>query len=153
MIEISVDERIIKPATRRRVIHEYGEPLEVEIQTYALEEIVAEKLRAILQHMAKLEERGWSRSRARDYYDLWRLLHAYEGQMKFAGFASFVQEKCAVRHVSFSGPDDFFEAKMLAYVERTWKQWLGPLVARLPPFSTVISELRPRIAALLTTSP
>lgn len=70
MIETAVDEKILKPAPQRKIIHEYGEPLDAEVRVYALEEIVAEKLRAILQHLEKLEERGWSRSRARDYYDL-----------------------------------------------------------------------------------
>jgi predicted nucleotidyltransferase component of viral defense system len=65
MIEAAVDEKILKPAPKRKVIHEYGEPLEAEVRVYALEEIVAEKLRAILQHVEKLEARGWSRSRAR----------------------------------------------------------------------------------------
>ena len=62
------------PPRQRSVIHEYGEPLDAEMNVYALEEIVAEKLRAILQHAEKLEHRGWSRSRARDCYDLWRVL-------------------------------------------------------------------------------
>ena len=64
MIETAVDEKILKPAPTRKIIHEYGEPLEAEVRVYALEEIVAEKLRAILQHVQRLEERGWSRSRA-----------------------------------------------------------------------------------------
>lgn len=51
------------------MIHEYGEPLDAEMNVYALEEIVAEMLRAVLQHAEMLEHRGWSRSRARDYYD------------------------------------------------------------------------------------
>jgi predicted nucleotidyltransferase component of viral defense system len=66
MIEISIDEKVLKPAVKRRIIHEYGEPLDAQVRVYALEEIVAEKLRAILQHVEKLKERGWSRSRARD---------------------------------------------------------------------------------------
>ena len=73
IIEISVDEKVLKPANRRKIIHEYGESIDAHIQVYALEEIVAEKLRAILQHREKLKERGWGRSRARDYYDLWRV--------------------------------------------------------------------------------
>jgi len=52
--------------------------------------------------------------------------------------------------VSFNGPDDFFENKMLAYVEKTWEQWLGPLVPDLPDFSIVIDDLRPRIALLVS---
>jgi len=77
MVEVTMDERVLKPPTMRPVIHGYDEPLDAAVLVYALEEIVAEKLRAILQHVAKLDERGWSRSRARDYYDLWRILGEY----------------------------------------------------------------------------
>jgi hypothetical protein len=40
---------------------------------------------------------------------------------------------------------------MLAVVEKTWKQWLGPLVPTLPPYKTVIGELRPQVIALLAS--
>jgi len=66
----------MKAHGRRKVIHDYGEPVEADVQVYALEEVIAEKLRAILQHRRMLEERLWSRSRARDYYDIWRILKA-----------------------------------------------------------------------------
>jgi hypothetical protein len=39
---------------------------------------------------------------------------------------------------------------MLASIEKTWDQWLGPLVPGLPAFKTVIRELRPQIAALVS---
>ncbi len=150
IIETSVDEKVLKPANMRKVIHEYGEPLDAQVRVYALEEIVAEKLRAILQHMEKLETRGWSRSRARDYYDLWRILGAYKDQMKLDGFDAFLRVKCAAKNVSFQNEEDFFRGKMLTLVEKTWEQWLGPLVPDLPPFQTVIGELRPEIAKLLS---
>ena len=122
-----MDEKVLKPALVRPVIHDYGEPLEAKVQTYALEEIVAEKLRAILQHVGKLEQRGWSRSRARDYYDLWSVLRTYQDQMDLSDFPAFLQQKCAVRDVVFTGPDDFFPERILAYTEETWIRWLGPL--------------------------
>lgn len=150
MIETAMDEKVLKPTPKRKLIHEYGEPIEAEVRVYALEEIVAEKLRAILQHVDKLEERGWSRSRARDYYDLWRVLGAYKNQMDLADFTAFLGKKCAVRNVAFMGPEDFFQEAMLAYIEKTWDQWLGPLVPALPSFKTVIGELRPQIAALVS---
>lgn len=152
MIETAVDEKILKPSEKRKVIHEYGEPLEVEVRVYALEEIAAEKLRAILQHLEKLEERGWSRSRARDYYDLWRVLGTFRDRMDLTDFPSFLREKCAVRGVSFAGPKDFFQDRMLANVAKTWDPWLGPLVPDLPHFDTVISELRSQIASLFPTT-
>lgn len=131
------------------MIHGYGEPLEAQVQVYALEEIAAEKLRAILQHVAKLEERGWSRSRSRDYYDLWRVLGTYRSQMELSGFAALLHKKCAVRAVGFDGPEDFFQPHMLNQVEKTWDRWLDPLVPDLPSYETVIGALRPQIAALL----
>ena len=152
MVEISMDEKLLKPLQHRKVIHEYGESLTAKVRVYALEEIVAEKLRAILQHSEKLDERGWSRSRARDYYDLWRIFGTYQSRMELRNFASFLSEKCAVRKVSFQEPGDFFQEQILAYVEKTWDQWLGPLVSDLPSFPTVISELRPQIEELLSCS-
>ncbi len=144
-----MDETIVKPVRERKIIHEYGEPINAGIQTYALEEIVAEKLRAILQHAKKLEQRGWSRSRARDYYDIWRILSAYEADLDFSDFPEFLRKKCSVRRVSFNGPDDFFQDAMLKNIDRTWERWLGPLVPDLPRFDHVIGEVRPRIVALL----
>ena len=151
MIEVTMDERVLLPSERRQVIHEYGEPLNAEVKVYSLEEIVAEKLRALLQQADMFERRGWSRSRARDYYDLWRVLGTYKDSMDLAGFDSFLREKCAVRGVSFTGPDDFFHEPMLAYVEDTWEQWLGPLVPGIPSFDTVINGLRPQVVALIPT--
>lgn len=149
MIEVTVDEPVLCPITRRTILHGYGEPMQEDVQVYALEEIVAEKLRAILQHERLLQVRGWNRSRARDYYDLWRMFGAYGNQMELADFAALLKEKCAVRAVSFDGPADFFREPMLAHVGSTWEQWLGPLVTDLPTFESVIGDLRPRIEALL----
>jgi predicted nucleotidyltransferase component of viral defense system len=150
IIETAIDKKVLKPAKPRRVIHEYGEPLHVEMPVYALEELVAEKLRAILQHIEKLEGRGWSRSRARDYYDIWRVLCAYEGELDFTGFVFFLKEKCSLRNVTFRDANDFFKEPMMTYVARTWEQKLGPPVPSLPAFDTVIHDLRPRIQKLLS---
>ncbi len=149
IVEIAVDEKVLRTPCRRAVIHDYGEPIEVELQVYTLEEIIAEKLRAILQHQEKLEERGWARSRARDYYDIWRILGAYEDRLDLTGFTQLLQEKCQVRNVAFQAAEDFFSKKMLAYVERTWDQWLGNLVPHLPTFETVIGQLHPQIVSML----
>jgi predicted nucleotidyltransferase component of viral defense system len=152
MIETAVDEKILKPVEKRKVIHEYGEQLEAVIKVYSLEEVVAEKLRAILQHVERIEERGWSRSRARDYYDLWRVLGTYGDRMDLSDFRAFLREKCAVRNVAFDGPEDFFQERMLSHIEKTWGHWLGPLVPGLPAFQTVLGELWPQVASLVPAS-
>jgi predicted nucleotidyltransferase component of viral defense system len=148
-VEITFDEPILRPLQRRSILHDYEEPLRATVRTYALVEIVAEKLRAILQHIERLEKRGWSRSRARDYYDLWRITEAYSDELDLSGFVPFLHEKCAARGVDFDGADSFFREPMMSYVSRTWEQWLGQLVPDLPSCDTVIQELRPRIDRLL----
>ena len=153
MVEISMDEKVLKPVIRRNMVHEYGEPLEVLLPCYSLEEIVAEKLRAILQHDRSLEQRGWARSRARDFYDLWRVLGNYRGRLDLSDFPDFLREKCDVRGVKYLGPESFFPDRMLSTVEKTWEQWLGPLVTDLPSSGMVIEELRPLVATLLATPP
>ncbi|MXY87660.1 MAG: nucleotidyl transferase AbiEii/AbiGii toxin family protein [Dehalococcoidia bacterium] len=149
MIEITLDEPVLWPTEKRQVLHDYEEPIEAALQVYSLEETVAEKLRAILQQADMLARRGWSRSRARDYYDLWRVLGTYRDRMDFTGFVPLLREKCAVRGVGFEGPNDFFQGPMLAEVERTWDQSLGLLVPGLPAFETVIEGLRPAVATIL----
>ena len=88
MIEVTVDDPVLRPVQRKRVIREYGEPLDADVQVYSLEEVGAVKLRAILQQADMFEKRGWSRSRGRDYYDLWQVLDTCREQMDLADFRS-----------------------------------------------------------------
>ena len=148
-VEVTVDEPIVRPVQRRGIIHGYDEPLDAEINVYSLDEVVAEKLRAILQQRASLEQRPWARSRARDYYDLWRILTEYKDSLDLAEFDALLRQKCEVRGVTFESPDDFFPAQILANVTRTWEQSLGPLVTDLPPLDRVINSLRPEVENLL----
>ena len=148
-VEVTMDEPILWPVARREVMHEYGERLHVEVLAYSLEEVVAEKLRAILQQTDRLERRGWSRTRARDFYDLWSVLGAYLEELDLTDFADRLHEKCRLRDVDFAGPEDFFDPRAVANVQLEWERSLGPLVPGLPTFETVVDELRPQIAALL----
>jgi len=72
-VEITRDEAVLLPPQQRALLHEFpDEKVEAGLWCYALEEIVAEKLRALLQSHARLRHRGWGASRVcRDYYDLW----------------------------------------------------------------------------------
>ena len=59
-----------------------------------------------------------------------------------------VQEACAAaeRMLAEYAPVDFFREFILAHVEGTWEQWLGPLVPGLPSFETVVRSLRPQVS-------
>lgn len=149
-VEVTVDEPVVWPVRRLKIIHEYEEPLDAEIQAYSLEEVIAEKFRAILQHKARLEQRQWARSRARDYYDLWRILTEYKDSLDLAGFDALLRKKCEVRGIAFASLDDFFPPQILADVTGSWEQSLGPLVTELPPLDRIINLLHPEVENLLT---
>ena len=148
-VEITVDEQILWPVEQRRVIHDYGEPLKAELQVYSPTEVVAEKLRATRQQLARLENRGWMRNRARDYYDLWRVLGNYWDRLDLIDFRACLHDKCKLRNVDFEGPEDFFDQRIVDDVERGWEDSLGPLITDLPSFARVMDELRPQVEALL----
>lgn len=148
-IEITADEPVILPAPRRPLLHGYDDGLRADVLVYALEEIVAEKLRALLQSEARRLKRGWTRPRARDLYDLWRVLGDLEKDLNVRVIPAVLREKCELRNVSFSSADDFFAEGLLAEVDAAWAQSLAPLVSDLPPLSKVLSELRPKVERLL----
>jgi len=148
MIEITVDEPVRMEPEKRKIIHSYGEKIVQEILVYSLEEIVAEKMRTILQQFQKLKDRGWSRSPARDYYDLWKILNYYSGQFRTQILPNLFLEKCKVRKVDFNNPEMFFDKTLLDYVAKTWEQWLGPLIPELPQFNFVVDSLKQKLLKL-----
>lgn len=148
MVEITMEEPMQIEPVKRPILHGYEEEIFQEINVYSLEEIIAEKMRAILQHFKKLEERGWTRSRARDYYDIWRILNGYSNALRMEIISSLFLEKCKVKEVEFTNPWDFFDNSLLDYIAKTWEQWLGPLVPDLPPFELVIEDLKQKIYKL-----
>jgi hypothetical protein len=58
-VEITVTEPILTPVEIRPVLHGFAEEIDVRIPVYSLAEITTEKLRALLQSKARLQERGW----------------------------------------------------------------------------------------------
>ena len=148
-IEVTHDEPVILPAPHCAIRHGYEESLEAEIRTYSLEEICAEKLRSTQQTLARLQQRGWTRSRARDYYDLWRLVCEPDGRIDWDRVSTVLPSKCSLRDVVIASADDVFDGRLLDDARRTWTRTLGPFVPELPDVETVIAELRDHLAGLL----
>lgn len=149
MIEITMEESVLFPTVAKQIIHPYDERMDTPIRTYSLEEIVLEKLRAILQKTKKLHEEGRDRSRTRDYYDLWRIFTAFGSDLNFENFPILLQKKCDLKNVHFAGVESFFDPDMMEIVKGTWQQWLGNVVSDLPECSQVISELKIKLESLL----
>lgn len=143
MIEVTSSERVILPPVVKTIIHPYESFFEARMQVYALEEIIAEKIRALLQFSKKLHERGWGRSRARDYYDLWRIITNYKTHLNYDIIPDVVREKCANKEIDFISIDELFSPILMRDLESSWSIWVKPLVVLdLPNVGIVIDNLK-----------
>ncbi len=140
-VEVATRELVVLPPQERPILHEYNEELNGSVLVYRVEEIIAEKIRAILQLAKKLHERGWGRSRVRDYYDLWRIFQEYGGQIDKSILPDLVRQKCAIKDVVFTAVDDLFRARLMEFLKE-WDKWLEPIVPVVPNKDMVISELK-----------
>jgi predicted nucleotidyltransferase component of viral defense system len=146
-VEITSDEPILLPIIDRQVIHDFDEAFYTKVSVYDLREIVAEKLRTLLQVRRKLTERGWGASRVcRDYYDLWSILQQ-EGKMG-GQIPELLAMKCKLRDVSYTDPTDFISPDLLNIAHKEWLQQLLPFVPNAPPEERILSEVRFLISAL-----
>jgi predicted nucleotidyltransferase component of viral defense system len=148
-IEITVDETLALAAEPRALLHCYGESLAVDLPSYRLEEIVAEKLRTPLQAKKRMDEGKWARNCARDYYDLWYLFGLDKGVFGRQKVLDVLPQKCAVRGVTFQSAEDFFPPLVVSEAQRQWETSLADLVRPLPKFELVISGLHESLGRLL----
>ncbi len=106
----------------------YSDYPDYSVSVQGREEILAEKLRALLQ-----------RTKARDYYDAWRLLKQGVNETKAR---DLFLRKVHFRQVEWTNVNDFFpqdlEDRLLGY----WEVELGRLLQPVPEMHGVLSELR-----------
>lgn len=141
-IKVTQDEPVIKERLYKPILHGYEETLEAKIACYQIEEIIAEKMRALLQTHEKLVARGWTRSRLRDYYDLWRILTDYMETIDKAAIPKLLKEKCRLRNVDYSDIDDFFTEELVNDAQKHWQGSLGALIKDLPECGHVLGEAK-----------
>jgi len=132
LFDVTLDEPVLLPPQRRRVVISPFPALRPLVLTYALEEVLAEKMRSILQ-----------RGKARDYYDVWRLLGEKSAAFDASTVRSILSQKC--RHKGLDGPDvqTFLRPQQLAEAKVYWERALAGQVApqSLPDWTVVTGEL------------
>lgn len=130
-IDFDFDEIIVFRPETRAVFHPYSDKPAVKMATYSLQEICAEKLRTVLQ-------RPW----ARHFFDAWFLLAKHRNSVDAAQLKKAFIQKCRYKDVAFESVSDFFRKNLLQKHRRDWDASLRHLVASLPPFDQVASELQ-----------
>lgn len=148
-LEITHDEPVLLPPQLLHIDHGYGEVFDVAIASYILEEIGAEKLRATRQTVAKLEKKGWARSRGRDYFDLWHLTQLPAERIDWSIVKKVLPNKCAHRGVTIGSIDDIFDERLLDRVRGEWLKTLGPFIRDLPDVEKILEETRAELERVL----
>lgn len=121
---------------RLEVPQTYDYP-EFDVDVYTLDEILAEKMRTIIQ-----------RGKIRDYYDVWRLLKTQSFDKE--KIKKIFLEKMKIEGTPFTGIDQFFPEGIVATLTPFLEFGLTRLSREpLPPLETIMEELRASLTELL----
>lgn len=141
LLDITLDEPVLLLPPHRPTAGSLFDNLRPSVLCYALEEILAEKLRSILQ-----------RGKARDYYDVWRLLGEKAVAFDPVTTRRVLITKCAHKGLPEPIPADFLQPAILQEAANYWAQDLADQIpsGELPPWTKVIEELAQSLEQLLT---
>jgi uncharacterized protein len=144
LIDITLDEPVLLPVQHRPIVTGLFPEIMTLVPAYALEEILAEKLRSILQ-----------RARARDYYDAWRLLGEKASFFDASEARRVFLAKCQHKGIMSARVGDFLAPDRLSAVSPYWQQDLAAqvLTGQMPELATVLAELPALLAAFLGRGP
>jgi predicted nucleotidyltransferase component of viral defense system len=118
----------------RPLLRSYSDYPEFRVRVECIEEIFAQKLRALVQ-----------RRKVRDYYDIWRM-----GEQKIdrAVLARLFIVKLRAKGTGWSGIRDVFPPDLQAVLSGYWEKELGRLVWPVPDMGEVLGQLRKSLAWL-----
>lgn len=89
-LDLSWDEILVEPAVRKSIYHPYNDSsFDYQVQTYCIEEIFAEKLRAFVERM-----------RPRDLYDIIHLFDDSRWSPDREKLFSALEKKCAFKKIA-----------------------------------------------------
>jgi len=131
-LDISGGEKIVRPTILRKIYHSYSDklPKPATVRCYALEEVFAEKLRA-------MGERG----RPRDLYDIIFLFKHKELNIHPKLIRSILAKKCETKGVQIPTLKTVQDAPTKVELISEWKNMLGHQLRDLPPFEQFWEEL------------
>lgn len=128
-IHLSFDEAVLAPPETREVEPVYSDIAPFRIWSYGLKEIVAEKMRALLQQQEK-----WPRPR--DLYDLWFILCVKNDVIDFNDVLSLFQRKCEARGIT-PDIDRLVSDQLREWNREAWEKQLAPMMRQAPEYDTV----------------
>jgi len=121
-LDLTGDEKLVLPATRREVFHPYGDRPDNGIwaNCYAYEELFGEKVRALGE-----------RTRPRDLYDVVNLYRQDDSLPSAPVLRNVLEQKCAYKGIALPTAEAL--APHRADLEAMWQDMLGHQLPVLPP--------------------
>lgn len=112
-LEISIDELLIRDTSKREILHPFTDDLcgDTFIFCYNLDEIAAEKIRALVQR---------SYTAPRDFYDLYYITESYKDS-HWRNLKPLVIKKMQHKNMSLASFSRLMEAEKVESVKNAWK--------------------------------
>lgn len=134
-IEIILYEEMIFDVSQQKVSHPYSDALKLEntIPCYKIEEVLAEKLRALIQR---------SYTAPRDYYDIWYLSNNFP-DLDWKIIVEAFHKKMKFKNLEFTGIEQLINPKSDKALKGAWKNSLGHQIQpdKLPDYEIVRAHL------------
>ncbi len=132
-LDISFSEKILEKPVLKEIIHTYSdsESINQRIPCYSLVEIMAEKLRALIQ-----------RNRPRDIYDVWYISKVIE-KSEFTRIKALLLKKSKSKNIEITNVEQFVNTQKQRKNKRAWESSLTQHlpVHSLPDFDVVYKKL------------
>ena len=140
-VHLTFDEPVLTSAEIRTVEPPYADLGPFRITAYSLREIVAEKLRALLQQQEK-----WPRPR--DLYDLWFIICDRAEPVGGEEMRRLFERKCQVRHIE---PDvsRLSSETLREWNRQAWRNQLAPMMKAAPEYERMWADWVRASATLL----
>jgi predicted nucleotidyltransferase component of viral defense system len=153
-VEISLDETIVRSPAWLPLLHvpsRLGSRCPAPgCLVYTLDEIVAEKMRALLQWKRQLKEKNRrDMPVARTCFDLHFLLSRHRERISHAGFAQLLTDKCRTRDVDFLGAASFFDEELIGVAKQKWTEQIAPVMSAPPAPAPLLAELEELVRELI----
>lgn len=132
-VDLSSRDDLILDVKEHPVISKYGDAFSCNIYAIEFVEIMAEKLRALI-------DRGYPR----DYYDVSTHIDKIQDKAFLRGLT---ERKCRLIGIRYE-PTNIFDKDALARVEAAWKTQLEHLLSHYTDFKTILPELRSKLTFL-----
>ncbi len=136
-IEIILYESLLFEPVIKQMIHSYSDELSenaLSIPCYSLEEVMAEKIRALVQRRY---------TAPRDYYDIWYLSTHYK-ELSNRKIVEAFHKKMAYKNLEFTGIDQLINPKNERILKLNWQNSLGHQIPKdkLADYIIVIAEVQ-----------